>query len=341
MGLGDIAPTDELLRGMPKAELHIHIEGSLEPEMMVEMAARNGVRLGYGSVREVREAYEFSDLQSFLDLYYEGTQVLLYERDFYELAWAYLQKASSQGVRHAEIFFDPQAHTDRGVDLGAVIRGLRRALEEGERRLGMSSHLILCFLTHLSSDEAMETLRLALPYKQWIVGVGLDSSEVGHPPEDFEAVFEEAGEHGFRKVAHAGEEGPPEYIRQALDDLGVARIDHGIRCVEDSGLVRRLKEEQIPLIVCPLSNVMLRAVDTMEEHPLKRMLGEGLCVTVNSDDPAYFGGYVADNYSAVRDGLCFSREEFRAVAENSFKASFLGEHERKELLEELGTHFEV
>ena len=227
------------------------------------------------------------------------------------------------------------------MDLGTVITGLRRALEEGERRLGMSSHLIMCFLRHLSSEEAMETLRQVLPYKQWIVGVGLDSSEVGHPPEDFEAVFAEAGRHGFRKVAHAGEEGPPEYIRQALDDLGVARIDHGIRCVEDPGMVRRLKEEQIPLTVCPLSNVRLRAVDSMEEHPLKRVLGEGLCVTVNSDDPAYFGGYVAENYSAVRDGLGFSREEFRAVAENSFKASFLGADEKKGLLEELGTHFEM
>jgi adenine deaminase len=341
MRLEDSALTDELLREIPKAELHIHIEGSLEPEMMFEMAARNDVRLRYGSVQEVREAYDFSDLQSFLDLYYEGTRVLLYERDFYELTWAYLQKASSQGVRHAEIFFDPQAHTGRGVELGTVITGLRRALEEGERRLSMSSHLIMCFLRHLTSEEAMETLRQTLPYKEWIVGVGLDSSEVGHPPEDFEAVFVEAGRHGFRKVAHAGEEGPPAYIWQALDDLGVARIDHGIRCVEDPELVRRLKEEQIPLTVCPLSNVRLRAVDSMEEHPLKPMLGEGLCVTVNSDDPSYFGGYVADNYSAVRDGLGFSREEFRAVAENSFKASFLSEGERNKLLEELRSHLDM
>ena len=341
MRLGDSALTDEFLREIPKAELHIHIEGSLEPEMMFETAARNNVRLRYGSVQEVREAYDFSDLQSFLDLYYEGTQVLLYERDFYELTWAYLQKASSQGVRHAEIFFDPQAHSDRGVDLGTVITGLRRALELGERRLGISSQLIMCFLRHLSAEEAMETLRQALPYKDWIVGVGLDSSEVNHPPEDFEAVFEEAGRHGFRKVAHAGEEGPPEYIRQALDDLGAARIDHGVRCVEDPGLVRRLREEQVPLTVCPLSNVRLRVVDSMVEHPLKRMLGEGLCVTVNSDDPAYFGGYVADNYSAVRDGLGFSPQEFRVVTENSFKASFLSEDEKKRLLEELGAYFEM
>ena len=340
MRLRDSALTNELLREIPKAELHIHIEGSLEPEMMFEIAARNGVRLRYGSVREVREAYDFSDLQSFLNLYYEGTQVLLYERDFYELTRAYLRKASSQGVRHAEIFFDPQAHTERGVDLGTVIMGLRRALEDGERRLGISSHLIMCFLRHLSSEEAMETLRLALPYKEWIVGVGLDSTEIDHPPEDFEAVFEEAGRHEFRKVAHAGEEGPPEYIRQALDDLGAARIDHGVRCVEDPELVRRLREEQVPLTVCPLSNVRLRVFSSLEEHPVKQMLSEGLCVTVNSDDPAYFGGYVADNYSAVRDGLNFAREEFRAVAENSFKASFLGEGEKRRLLEELRSYFE-
>src|SRR5215213_1438552 len=236
MKLRDSELTEELLREIPKAELHIHIEGSLEPEMMFEIAGRNGVRLRYGSVREVREAYDFSDLQSFLDLYYEGTQVLLYERDFYDLTWSYLRKASSQGVRHAEIFFDPQAHTDRGLDLGTVITGLRRALKDGERRLGMSSHLIMCFLRHLSAGEAMETLRQVLPYKEWIVGVGLDSSEVGHPPDEFEAVFEEAGRHGFRRVAHAGEEGPPEYIRQALDDLGAARIDHGGRCGEGPGL---------------------------------------------------------------------------------------------------------
>jgi adenine deaminase len=341
MKLRDSALTDELLREIPKAELHIHIEGSLEPEMMFEIAARNGVRLRYGSVREIREAYDFSDLQSFLDLYYEGTQVLLYERDFYDLTWSYLRRASSQGVRHAEIFFDPQAHTDRDLDLETVITGLRRALKDGERRLGMSSHLIMCFLRHLSAGEAMETLRQVLPYKEWIVGVGLDSSEVGHPPDEFEAVFEEAGRHGFRRVAHAGEEGPPEYIRQALDDLGAARIDYGVRCVEDPKLVRRLREEQVPLTVCPLSNVRLRVFPSLEEHPVKRMLGEGLCVTVNSDDPAYFGGYVADNYSAVRDGLGFAREEFRAVAENSFKASFLGEGEKKDLLAELGSYFEM
>jgi len=341
MRLRDCVLTDEFLREMPKAELHIHIEGSLEPEMMFEIAARNGIRLRYGSVQEVREAYDFTDLQSFLDLYYEGTRVLLYERDFYELTWAFLQKVSSQGVRHVEIFFDPQAHTDRGVDLETVVAGLRRALRDGERRLGISSHLILCFLRHLSAEEATETLRQALPFKEWIVGVGLDSSEVGHPPEDFKAVFEEAGRYGFRRVAHAGEEGPPEYIRQALDDLGAVRIDHGVRCVEDPELVRRLREEQVPLTVCPLSNVRLRVFPSLQEHPVKRMLREGLCVTINSDDPAYFGGYVAENYSAVRDRLSFAREDFRAVAENSFRASFLDASEKKIQLEELASYFQT
>src|SRR5918997_717741 len=287
----DHAVAEALLKAMPKAELHMHVEGSLEPEMMFEMARRNGVALRY---------------------------------------------ASSQGVRHAEIFFDPQAHTDRGVPFATAITGIRRALLDGERRLGMSSHLIMCFLRHLSAEEAVGTLRTALPYKGWIVGVGLDSSEVGHPPEDFGAVFEEAGKHGFRKVAHAGEEGPPEYIGQALDVLGAARIDHGVRCLEDPGLVERLRAEQIPLTVCPLSNVRLRLFDSIEVHPVKRMLGEGLRVTLNSDDPAYFGGYVADNYLAVRDGLGFTVDELRKVAENSFRASFLDEDTKGRLLAELG-----
>jgi adenosine deaminase len=330
--------TDGFLRGMPKAELHIHIEGSLEPEMMFEIAGRNGIALKYASVEEARKAYDFTDLQSFLDLYYEGMKVLLYERDFYELTLAYLEKASSQGVRHAEIFFDPQAHTDRGVAFETAITGIRRALLDGEQRLGVSSHLILCFLRHLSAEEAMQTLHEALPYKEWIVGVGLDSSEVGHPPEDFKAVFEEAARHGFLRVAHAGEEGPPEYIWQALDDLGAVRIDHGVRCMEDPKLVARLGEEQIPLTVCPLSNVRLRVFPSMEDHPLKRMLDEGLCATVNSDDPAYFGGYVADNFLAVRDRLGFTHEDCRKVAENSFNASFLGEREKRRLLAELDAH---
>ena len=340
MRLEDRGLTDERLKVMPKAELHIHIEGSLEPEMMFELAACNGVRLRYGSVREVREAYDFPDLQSFLDLYYEGTRVLVHEGDFYDLTFAYLRKAASQGVRHAEIFFDPQAHTTRGVAFETAITGIRRALLDGARLLGITTHLILCFLRHLSAEEAAETLRQALPFKGWIVGVGLDSSEVGNPPEAFKAVFEEAAGHGFRRVAHAGEEGPPEYIRQALDELGAERIDHGVRCMEDPALVRRLKEEQIPLTVCPLSNVRLRVFPSMDEHPAKRMLREGLRVTLNSDDPAYFGGYVADNFSAVRDGLDFTREDFRAVTQNSLLASFLDESEKQKHLVELASYFE-
>jgi adenine deaminase len=280
------------IQGMPKAELHIHIEGSLEPEMMFELAERNGVSLRYASAEEARQAYDFGDLQSFLDLYYKGMQVLLHERDFYDLIWGYLQKISAQNVRHTEIFFDPQAHTDRGVPFETVILGIHRALVDAERQLGISSELIMCFLRHLSAEKAMETFHTALPFGDRIVAVGLDSSEVGHPPRDFKAVFDEAREHGFLTVAHAGEEGPPEYIWQALDDLKVFRIDHGVRCTEDPKLVERLREEQIPLTVCPLSNVKLRVFDSIQDHNLKRMLDLGLRVTVNSDDPAYFGGYV-------------------------------------------------
>ncbi len=337
----DAAVDEAFLMGLPKAELHVHIEGTLEPEMMFGLARRNGVALGYASAEEARRAYDFADLQSFLDLYYEGMKVLLHEKDFYDLTLAYLEKAASQGVRHAEIFFDPQAHTDRGVPFDTAIAGIRNALVDGERSLGLSTRLILCFLRHLSPDAALRTLQEALPYKDWIVAVGLDSSEVGHPPRDFRAVFEEAARHGFLRVAHAGEEGPPEYIRQALDDLGVVRIDHGVRCMEDPALVERLRAERVPLTICPLSNVRLRCFSSIREHPAKRMLDGGLCVTVNCDDPAYFGGYVAENYAALRDGLGFDREDFRAVAENSFGASFLDEGEKKKRLHEIALSFEA
>jgi adenosine deaminase len=340
MSLRDPAVDEGFLNGLPKAELHVHIEGTLEPEMMFGLARRNGVTLKYASVEEARRAYDFADLQSFLNLYYEGMGVLLYERDFYDLTLAYLDKAAYQGVRHAEIFFDPQAHTGRGVPFETAITGIRAALEAGERRLGLSTRLIMCFLRHLSADEAMRTLEEALPHRGWISAVGLDSSEVGHPPEDFKALFEEARRHGFLKVAHAGEEGPPEYIWQALDDLGAVRIDHGVRCMEDPTLVERLRAEQVPLTVCPLSNVRLRCFPTIEQHPAKRMLEEGLCVTVNCDDPAYFGGYVVENYAALRDGLGFDRGDFRAVAENSFSGSFLEEGEKKRRLQEIASYFE-
>jgi adenine deaminase len=341
MRLEDRAITEDFVRGIPKAELHIHVEGSLEPELMLEIARRNSIPLRYASVEEVRRAYNFTDLQSFLDLYYEGMNVLLDEQDFYDLTWAYLEKASSQGVRHAEIFFDPQAHTNRGLAFETVIAGIHRALLDSEQELGISSALIMCFLRHLSAEKATETLHQALPYAGWIVGVGLDSSEVGHPPDNFKAVFDEAGKHGFLKVAHAGEEGPPEYIWQALDDLKAVRVDHGVRCMEDPQLVERLRDERVPLTVCPLSNVKLRVFPSMREHPIKRMLEAGLCVTVNSDDPAYFGGYVADNFQAAWEGLGLELGDLHQVAKNSFEASFLDEGRKRRLLGELEAYFEA
>jgi adenosine deaminase len=339
MSLRDLAIPETFLREIPKAELHIHIEGSLEPELMFEIAQRNGVVLRYASIEEVRRAYDFSDLQSFLDVYYEATQVLLHEQDFYDLTRAYLQKVASQNVRHAEIFFDPQAHTGRGVPFETVITGIRRALVDGEQQLDVSSKLIMCFLRHLSAQEAMETLHRALPYEEWIVGVGLDSSEVGHPPEDFKAVFDRAREHGFLTVAHAGEEGPPEYIWQALEELKVSRIDHGVRCVEDPQLVEKLVAEQIPLTVCPLSNVKLRVFDSIQDHNLKRLLDLGLRATVNSDDPAYFGGYIAENFHAAQEGLHLSQDDVYRLVKNSFQASFLSAGEKQQLLDELDDYF--
>jgi adenine deaminase len=327
------------IRGMPKAELHIHIEGSLEPEMMFELAERNGVALRYASAEEARRAYDFGDLQSFLDLYYEGMQVLLHEQDFYDLTWSYLQKVSEQNVRHAEIFFDPQAHTGRGVPFETVISGIHRALVDAERQLSISSKLIMCFLRHLSAKEAMETLHDSLPFRERIVGVGLDSSEIGHPPRDFKTVFDRAREDGLLTVAHAGEEGPPEYIWQALDDLKVSRIDHGVRCTEDPKLVERLREEQVPLTVCPLSNVKLRVFDTIQDHNLKRMLEFGLRVTLNSDDPAYFGGYVDENFYAAQEGLHLSRDDVYELTKNSFEASFLDAESKQRLLYELDGYF--
>jgi adenosine deaminase len=331
--------SNAFIQGMPKAELHIHIEGSLEPKMMFEIAERNGVALRYASVEEARRAYDFEDLQSFLDLYYEGMQVLLYEQDFYDLTRAYLRKISEQNVRHAEIFFDPQAHTDRGVPFETVISGIHRALLDGEQQLGISSELIMCFLRHLSAEAAMETFHAALPFGDQIVAIGLDSSEVGHPPRDFKAVFDRAREHGFLTVAHAGEEGPPEYIWQALDDLKVSRIDHGVRCTEDPKLVERLREEQVPLTVCPLSNVKLRVFDSIQDHNLKRMLDLGLRVTANSDDPAYFGGYVDENLNSAQEGLHLSRDNVYQLTKNSFMASFLDTERKQRLLDELDGYF--
>jgi len=320
---------------LPKAELHLHIEGTLEPELMFELARRNGVRVPYASVEAVRRAYVFSNLQSFLDIYYAGCSVLLKEQDFYDLTWAYLRRAAAQGVRHAEIFFDPQTHTDRGVPFETVVTGIHRALEDGRARLNITSGLILCFLRHLSEEAARRTLDEALPYRDWILAVGLDSSEVGHPPGKFKNVYARAREAGLLAVAHAGEEGPPEYVWEALDVLKVRRIDHGVRSIEDERLVERLVEEQIPLTVCPLSNVKLRVFPNLESHNLKQLLDRGLLVTVNSDDPAYFGGYVADNFGASAAALGLSREQLLTLARNSFVASFLPDQQKRTHLDEL------
>ncbi|MFA5141169.1 MAG: adenosine deaminase [Elusimicrobiota bacterium] len=325
---------DPFLQSIPKAELHLHIEGALEPRLMFELAERNRVPLRFKSVEEVRAAYRFTDLQSFLDIYYEGSRVLLKEADFHDLTAAYLRKAAEQGVRHAEIFFDPQAHTDRGVPFETVLDGIESALRETR----ISTRLILCFLRHLSADAAMKTLERALPHKGRIAGVGLDSSEKGHPPIKFAKVFERARAAGLRAVAHAGEEGPPEYIRQALDVLKAERIDHGVRCVEDPPLVKRLKEARIPLTVCPLSNIRLRVFDSMERHNIKTLLDEGLCVCVNSDDPAYFGGYVAENFAAVKEALGLSPADIRRLAKNSFEGSFLPPEEKRRLMDEVEKH---
>ena len=326
---------DAYLRDIPKAELHMHLEGSLEPELMFEMARRNGVTLSYASVEAVRQAYVFGNLQSFLDIYYAGCRVLLREQDFYDLTWAYLSRAAGQGVRHAEVFFDPQTHTDRGLGFGTVVTGIRRALLDGQQKLDVSTKLILCFLRHLSAEAAMETLRQARQYKDWIVAVGLDSSEVGHPPEIFRAVFDRARDEGLLTVAHAGEEGPPEYIWQALDLLKVSRIDHGVRCIEDARLIKRLATEQVPLTVCPLSNVKLGVFRSLAEHNLKTLLDLGLCVTVNSDDPAYLGGYIAANFEAAQAELNLSRDDIHRLARNSFQASFLSPDEKRGFIQEL------
>ena len=318
----------EFLRALPKAELHIHIEGSLEPELVFALAAKHKVALPYPSVAALRTAYDFSNLQSFLDIYYAGADVLRDEDDFHAMTWAYLKRAHADGVVHSEIFFDPQTHTQRGIAFGTVMAGLTRALAQGESEFGITSRLIMCFLRHLPEVDAKATLQQALPYKAQIHGVGLDYSEVGHPPSKFTDVFRAAREAGFRAVAHAGEEGPPAYIWEALDLLHVERIDHGVRCESDEALCRRLAAERIPLTVCPLSNVKLGVFSRMEQHNLKRLLDRGLTITINSDDPAYFGGYVLDNYAAAQRALALTRDDIATLARNSFAASFLPERDK-------------
>jgi adenosine deaminase len=326
---------DPFARMLPKAELHLHIEGTLEPELLLALAARNGVAIPFRDVDSIRAAYAFSDLQSFLDLYYQGAAVLRTAEDFADLAAAYLRTAHAQGVRHVEMFFDPQTHTSRGVPFAAVVDGLTAAIAEAEVTLGMSAALIMCFLRHLPPDDAMDTLEAALPHADRILGIGLDSSEVGFPPSLFSEVYRRAVSEGFLPVAHAGEEGPPEYVWQAIDTLGVRRVDHGVRSMEDPALVRRLAHDGIPVTLCPLSNVRLRVVDRLADHVLPDMLDAGLVVSINSDDPAYFGGYVGDNYAAVEEELRLSRHDLAEVARQSFRSSFLPDDRITELIAEI------
>tara|TARA_B100000925_G_C22009918_1_gene475743 strand:- start:48 stop:1004 length:957 start_codon:yes stop_codon:yes gene_type:complete len=313
----------EFIKSLPKAELHLHIEGSLEPELMMKLAKRNNVEIPFDSVEEIKAAYNFSNLQSFLDIYYQGAAVLIQEEDFFDLTWEYLLRAKDDGIVHTEIFFDPQTHTDRGISFETVINGISKALTKAKKELNITSHLIMCFLRHLSEDEAFKTLEMSLPYKHLIKAVGLDSSEVGHPPSKFERVFKAAIEHGFLTVAHAGEEGPTEYIWEAINLLDVKRIDHGVRCTEDEKLVSYLVEKKIPLTVCPLSNLKLCVVDHLKDHNLKEMLDMGLHVMVNSDDPAYFGGYLGENFYQCYKELSLSKEDLIKLCENSISASFL------------------
>ena len=317
------------IAGLPKAELHMHIEGSLEPELMFALARRNGVEIPFASVEEVRAAYSFSNLQDFLDIYYQGANVLQSEEDFRDLAAAYFDRAAADNVRHAEIFFDPQTHTDRGIAFGTAIGGLLAGMDQAKARHGVTSKLILCFLRHLDEETAFETLRQAEPWLDRIAAVGLDSSELGHPPSKFQRVFDRAAEMGLKRVAHAGEEGPADYVWEALDLLHVDRLDHGNRSLDDPALVRRLADEQMTLTVCPLSNLKLCVVPDMADHPIDRMLSEGLRVTINSDDPAYFGGYVNDNFVAAAEGRGLTREQIVTLAENSFRGSFLSDEDKE------------
>jgi adenine deaminase len=327
--------TSDLIKRLPKCELHIHIEGSLEPELMFALARRNGIRLPYASVEALHQAYQFRNLQDFLDIYYQGMAVLITEQDFYDLAWAYLERARADNVRHAEMFFDPQGHTARGVAFSTVVEGLHRAVVDAGRELGVQASLIMCFLRHLDEADAEKALDCALACRDKIVGVGLDSSELGHPPSKFRHVFGRARDAGFFLSAHAGEEGPPSYVWEALDVLGVARIDHGNRSLEDPALVGRLARERVALTMCPLSNLRLRVIDDLVHHPLRKMMDKGLVVTVNSDDPAYFGGYVNQNYLAVSDALGLARDEIATIVRNSVQASLMTRSEKDKTLAEI------
>jgi adenosine deaminase len=328
----------EFIRGIPKAELHIHIEGSLEPELIFAMAERNGLALPYPSVEALRAAYAFTNLQSFLDIYYAGASVLITEQDFHDMAWAYFERAHADRVIHAELFFDPQTHTERGVDIGVVIRGLKRACDAAQAQFGIRARLILCFLRHLSEDDAIATLEAAKPFLDDIIGVGLDSSEVGHPPEKFARVFAMARDLGLHVVAHAGEEGPPEYVWSAIDVLRVERIDHGVRSIEDERLMQRLIASGMSLTVCPLSNLKLCVFKQLADHNLKRMLERGVRVTINSDDPAYFGGYLNQNYLETAAALGLDRDQIVVLARNSLEAAFTTASERRADLDTLAAY---
>jgi adenosine deaminase len=329
------------IEGLPKAELHLHIEGTFEPELMFEIADRNGISLPYSSVGALHEAYDFGELQDFLNIYYQGMNVLLTEQDFFDLTWAYINKVNADNVRHVEIFFDPQGHTSRGIEFATVIHGLHRALLQAEAEFGISSNIIMCFLRHLDEADALRTLDTAAEFKHLIAGVGLDSSELGNPPEKFVRAFALAREQGYHIVAHAGEEGPPEYIIQALDLLKVERIDHGNTVMHDAALLNRLVEEQIPLTVCPLSNLKLCVVENLEQHPVRDMLALGLLATIHSDDPAYFGGYMNANFMAVEYALSLGRERLVTLVQNSFEAAFIEDTRRQVLLGELDSYLET
>ncbi|MFN3911204.1 adenosine deaminase [Hyphomonas sp.] len=322
----------DLIQRLPKAELHLHIEGSFEPELMMQLAARNKIDLRFKTLDEAKAAYNFSNLQEFLDLYYEGMQVLRTEEDFHDLTWAYLQRAAADNVRHVEMFFDPQAHTERGVAFGTVTEGILAALKRGERELGISSYLILSFLRHLSEADGFELLKVSEPWHDRFIGVGLDSSEMGHPPLKFERLYKRCRELGFKLCMHAGEEGPPDYVREALIEIGVDRIDHGNRSMEDPALIQILKDTQTPLTNCPLSNLSLCVIKDLKDSPVKAQLEAGLMVTVNSDDPAYFGGYVGRNYEKTAEALGLSDAQVIQLARNSFTASFLPEAEKQKHL---------
>jgi len=333
-----VAPDDDFIRGLPKAELHVHLEGTLEPELMLELGARNGVHVPFASPAEARAGYDFADLRAFLNLYYRGMNVLRREDDFDELTAAYLRRAAAEGARHVEVFFDPQSHLPRGVPFADVVGGIRRALARAERELGISSRLIMCFVRDLSPASALPVLEMALPHRDVIVGVGLDSAEQGHPPRDFEGVFAAARAAGFLTVAHAGEEGPASYVREALDLLHVVRVDHGVHAVDDPTLVERLAREHVALTMCPLSNLKLKVTLNLADHPLKRLLDAGVRVTVNSDDPAYFGGYLTANYAAAQSALGLTRRDLVALARNSLLAALLPEARRQALLAELDAY---